>query len=137
MADDDPDDMCLFKDALHDADIAHELTWFKDGQLLVSALENTDGDYPGIIFLDLNMPSMGGLECLQAIRNSEKFGDLIVIIYSTSEQQKDIEDTFASGANAYLTKPSSYTELKRILRQIIVEDLSSHLQNDLEHFVLR
>lgn len=138
MADDDFEDMCLFKDALHDAGIAHELTWFKDGKLLLSALENQDTNLPDIIFLDLNMPVMNGLECLKAIRNSETCKDLSVIIYSTSGQHKDIEDTFAAGANGYLVKPNNYAELKQKLWEILIENkLLYKTQNDTEHYVIQ
>ena len=136
MADDDAEDMCLFKDALHDAGIANELTWFKNGSLLLNALENPEANCPDIIFLDLNMPVMHGLECLQAIRKSENCKNLPIIIYSTSTHHKDIEDTFAAGANGYLSKPNNYTELKQILKVILVENKLLHQPNDMAHFII-
>lgn len=121
MADDAPDDMCLFKDALLDLGINHDLTWFRDGELLLNNL-NTTNFVPEMVFLDLNMPKMSGMDCLKEIRKSDKFKDVIVVIYSTSSDHYDIENSFDAGANHYLTKPNTYLKLKESLYQLLQDN---------------
>ena len=137
VVDDDPDEIFFFKDALSDAGIPNELTWFQDGQSLLSEFTAPDCMHPDMLFLDLNMPLFSGMECLRALRNMEKLKDLTVIIYSTSSQSTDIEKTFAAGADYYLVKPGSYMSLKQILHGIIVEDtLAVKIRHDRKHFVI-
>jgi len=137
IADDDPDEMCLFKNALDDVEIPHDLAWFKNGELLLSNLKNDDFKNPDIIFLDLNMPVMSGLECLTAIRNSENLKALKVIIYSTSDNPTDIKNTFAAEADFYLKKPGTYGQLKKILHEILIGDFLSHrIRHDLKYYLL-
>ncbi len=136
MADDDVDDMILFKEVLHDAKIAHELSWFKNGQLLLDALEERNENHPDVIFLDLNMPVLGGMDCLRAIRASENLSDLPVIIYSTSDLKEDIKATKDAGANGYLNKPNDYNELKKKLYALLVEGGLYDLLGNEQNFVI-
>ncbi|HEY0047074.1 MAG TPA: response regulator, partial [Flavobacterium sp.] len=79
---------------------------------------------PDFIFLDLNMPEKGGKECLVEIRKHSKLKEIPVIIYSTSSSKKDIDDTYELGANLYITKPNSFTELRKAVRKIMALDWS-------------
>ncbi|SDJ95223.1 response regulator [Flavobacterium noncentrifugens] len=137
IADDDPDEMFLFRSALSHCNIAHELTWFKNGKLLFDFLQTDNCVYPDIIFLDLNMPVMSGLECLHAIRSLEKLRGLTIVIYSTSAHPSDIKNTFEAGANCYLIKPASYVQLQKILCDIFIEGiLLKPSPYDIHHYVL-
>lgn len=81
------------------------------------ALNRLDGDgwAPDIIFLDLNMPKMDGIDCLKRIREMDRHKQTPVIIYSTSTNPKDIENCGRLGASDYLIKPSSLAALRREL----------------------
>ena len=74
----------------------------------------------------------------QQIRKQKVFKDVIIAIYSTSSAEKDIEDTFNKGANIYITKPSSFKDLKNSLRQVIKTNWTYHM-NDFskENFLLK
>jgi CheY-like chemotaxis protein len=119
LVDDDQDDRSIFNDALSELKIETSLTLLEDGRELVSYLENPKTKRPDILFLDLNMPYKSGVECLRDIRQINKFKDLSVAIYSTSNSEKDMEDTFINGANIYIRKPNDFTQLKKVLTEVL------------------
>lgn len=119
LADDDIDDRNLFKAALEEIQVNSKLTLFKNGQDLMAYLNNPDNELPHILFLDLNMPSKSGTSCLQEIRSNPRFHNVSIAIYSTSNTEKDIEDTLTGGANVYIHKPDDFDKLKKILRHIL------------------
>jgi CheY-like chemotaxis protein len=71
-----------------------------------------------LVFLDLNMPLISGIECLRMIRTEKKFDEVPVIIYSTAANDVDVEATFRGGANLYVQKPVSMAELRKALERI-------------------
>ena len=119
LADDDEDDRLFFREAFEEVKIKHSITSFKDGVELMSHLSKKENPKPDIIFLDLNMPRKSGIECLKEIRSEDRLKDISVAIYSTSSSEQDIEDTFVSGANVYIKKPNDFTQLKKILSDVI------------------
>ncbi|RZJ30537.1 MAG: response regulator [Flavobacterium sp.] len=123
LADDDPDDRELFVELLARPDVSVKAV--TNGKELLSYLK-TLPSVPDCIFLDLNMPVMAGKDCLTKIRASEKLKNVPVVIYSTSANKKDIEETFALGANLYLVKESSYSALKRTFEKILQLDWANY-----------
>jgi len=73
---------------------------------------------PDLILLDLKIPQMNGLEVLKWIREHPTLHNLIVIILTSSAQQRDIDDAYALQANCFLTKPSSLAETVELARSI-------------------
>ena len=116
LADDDEDDRDLFMEAVESPETSVSIV--PNGRHLMQAL-NATGELPHCIFLDLNMPEKGGKECLREIRNNERLKDLPIIIYSTSSNRKDIDDTFEMGANLYVCKPNSFADLTKTLKSIL------------------
>jgi CheY-like chemotaxis protein len=78
---------------------------------------------PDIIFLDLNMPRMNGLEFLKAIKTHRSYKRIPVIIYTTSSNPEDIRKTKDLGATDFVTKPSDFDELY----QKLITILNKHL----------
>lgn len=122
IADDDPDDRELMSEAA--SGHAH-VDSVSNGDQLMKSLSLSE-NLPNFVLLDLNMPEKGGKECLQEIRQHERLKNLPVIIYSTSSSRKDIDDTFELGANLYITKPNSFSELKSTIRNIISYDWAEY-----------
>ena len=137
LADDDEDDRMIFKDALEEVRVKTRLTLVKDGIQLMDYLHQENVDFPGIVFLDLNMPRKGGIECLREIRSDKRLKNLSVAIYSTSASESDIEDTFIKGANVYIKKPNDFASLVKVLEDVITINWQYH-NSDLnrENFVL-
>jgi len=90
-------------------------------------LNQPDIRLPNIIFLDLNMPIKNGIECLKEIRANERFKNLVLVIYSTSGSEHDIQEAFINGANIYIKKPNNFAELKANLAKVINRSVHSIL----------
>ena len=119
MVDDDDDDCLFFKDALEEIKLQTIVSFVNDGELLMHYLNNDTLTLPDIIFLDINMPGKNGMECLKDIRKIDKFNDIIIVIYSTSGAEIDIQTAFANGANQYLKKPDNFITLKDRLAHLL------------------
>lgn len=130
LADDDADDASLFQDALMEVDNSIDFQYARDGQETLELLKDENSSLPDIIFLDLNMPRMDGKECLRFLKMDTELSRIPVIMYTTSSQAKDIEETMMSGALCFITKPSSMKELKRIIFTII-QGIPNDLQKEI------
>lgn len=138
LTDDDEDDRLIFKEILKEMDKNINVQMVNDGKQLMDFLVTKDEPLPDIIFLDLNMPNMSGIECLKMIRSNEKYSDISIAIYSTSTSEKDIDDTFHHGANIYITKPAAYSELKEVLKKSLTAvRLNQSSDFDEANFVLK
>ncbi|HET8865997.1 MAG TPA: response regulator [Gracilimonas sp.] len=138
LTDDDEDDRLVFKEILQEMDKDIILHMMNDGKQLMDFLAKKNNPLPHIVFLDLNMPNMNGIECLKEIRSHEKYNDISIAIYSTSTSEKDIEETFLNGANIYITKPAAYSDLKKVLKKSLTAvRLNLNSDFDKSNFVLK
>lgn len=137
LADDDLDDRELFIELLSDLNV--DITTLGNGFELLNYLETQTAEMlPDCLFLDLNMPVLGGKESLQRIRSNQKYKQMPIVIYSTSANRNDIEETFKMGANLYLVKASSYITLKNILQNVVKLDWQQQKQQpSLANFVFK
>ncbi|MDX1363434.1 response regulator [Arenibacter latericius] len=138
LADDDPDDRLLFKEAIEEIEIKTKLSLFNNGQELMDYLTLPKVILPEIVFLDLNMPLKNGMQCLNEIRSHERLNDLLVAIYSTSSSEEDIEETFVNGANIYINKPNSFSGLKKAIEKALQLNWQYHTSSlNRDNFLLR
>lgn len=119
LADDDEDDRLLFTDAFDELKVSTVVNTFNNGKLLMDYLLEPENVLPHIIFLDLNMPIMNGIECLKEIKQNDRLKNIAIAIYSTSSSNDDIEETFVLGANVYIKKPADFKKLKDVLNEVI------------------
>jgi CheY-like chemotaxis protein len=119
LIDDDPEDSMLFEEALSEVNANHTYCWFPSGEQALTFLSDPVTTIPDILFLDLNMPGVTGKACLKEIRSMDRYSDMPIAIYSTSSADQDKHDTFASGANIFITKPSDYNQLKSTLQKVL------------------
>jgi CheY-like chemotaxis protein len=75
-------------------------------------------DVPQVVLLDLNLPKIGGLEVLRAIRADERTKLLPVVILTSSKEDKDLLGGYVSGANSYIVKPVDFTQFSEAVRQL-------------------
>lgn len=73
---------------------------------------------PNLILLDLRMPKKSGLEVLEEIRQDPQIGYLPVVVLTSSEAEQDVFRAYALYANAVVTKPLSYTQLRSSIRTL-------------------
>ena len=138
LADDDADDRLFFTDAFDELKINTVVNTVKNGRELINFLEHSETVLPNIIFLDLNMPILNGIDCLKEIKQNDKYKDIAIAIYSTSSSEQDIENTFVLGANIYIKKPSSFNDLKKILSDVVTINWQYHTNGlNKENFLLR
>lgn len=138
LADDDEDDRLFFTDAFDELKINTKVNTFKNGSELLNYLHEPEVILPNIIFLDLNMPILNGIDCLKEIKSNAKFKDIAIAIYSTSSSEQDVENTFVLGANIYIKKPSSFNDLKKILSEVVTINWQYHTSGlNKDNFLLR
>ncbi|MEM9034378.1 MAG: response regulator [Actinomycetota bacterium] len=74
---------------------------------------------PDLVLLDLRLPDGEGFEVLERIRSRDDLVDLPVMVWSGSDLDSDIQRAYASGASAYLVKPSDLDGLRAQIRDSI------------------
>ena len=116
LVDDDRDDSELFKEALNEVD--HSAIFFHAESGEDALLKLNESDLPEIIFLDINMPRMNGWEFLRVLKYNEQFRKIPVIIYSTTSHPEEKDTAIAWGAT-FKTKPNSYSDLKKMLTEVV------------------
>lgn len=120
MADDDADDRFLVQAAFEDNNIRQSLLFFEDGEQLLKHLTSvaTSLKNTRFILLDLNMPKRDGREVLRILKAHQDFNTIPIIVFSTSKAPDDINSSYRLGANSYVVKPSSYENLKEVIKKI-------------------
>lgn len=124
VADDDADDRFLLENAFKEEKITNAVLYFKDGVELIDHLTRkvteTEEELtiPGLILLDLNMPRKDGRQVLKEIKNNPRLRFIPVLVFTTSEAEKDIEESYQLGANSYIVKPNDYTKLTDLIKAI-------------------
>ena len=125
VADDDPEDCLLLKEAFEESRIANRLLFVADGEQLVDYLYRS-GEYqdpatsprPGIILLDLNMPRKDGREALAEIKSDPELRKIPVVILTTSKAEEDICRSYRLGVNSYITKPVTFESLVEVVKTL-------------------
>jgi CheY-like chemotaxis protein len=132
IIDDDPDDVQMFCEAVAEIDKTFHCFCAYSGEEAIKLLQHTVK--PDFIFLDLNMPRMGGKECLVQIKKHSQFANIPVIVYTTSKAEKDVEETLQCGASAFLTKPNKFDKLINAIKDITQKKFPSKALRDNLHF---
>jgi DNA-binding response OmpR family regulator len=115
IAEDDHDDFEMFSLAIQDLSISVIIRRAENGDVLMQVLE---ANVPDILFLDISLPRKDGKQCLREIRANHKYDLLPIIMYTSFQDPRSIEFSFREGANIFIIKPSSYQELKEILKNV-------------------
>jgi len=118
LIDDDADDREIFTWVMQNIDPSLVIDCAADG---VDALEKLKDEHyhPDVIFLDLNMPRMHGLDCLRHIRQNGRLSGCPVIVYSTSSNPQDIAKSRSAGANDYIVKGNEISVIRQELSQML------------------
>jgi CheY-like chemotaxis protein len=125
MADDDPDDRVMTRDAFRECRLANPLQFAVDGEELMDYLHHrgrfTDSaryPLPGLILLDLNMPKKDGREALREIKADPALSSIPVVVLSTSSAEEDIARSYIDGANSFITKPVTFEGLREVVNTL-------------------
>jgi CheY-like chemotaxis protein len=122
---DDPNDVLLLQRAFRKANAQIAIQAVSDGDKAVAYLSGAD-EYadrekyplPTVALLDLKMPRKSGLEVLQWIRNEPKLRRLVVVVFTSSKHDEDVNKAYDIGANSYLVKPVGFDMLVDVAKMI-------------------
>jgi len=124
LVEDDPNDVELTLTALKEFNLANDVVVVSDGAEALDFLfkrgafsERTNGN-PVVILLDLNFPKISGLEVLKQVRESENLKMIPVVILTSSREEKDLNDGYSLGTNAYVVKPVEFQQFLEAIRQL-------------------
>jgi CheY-like chemotaxis protein len=120
LTDDDPDDQFLFQEALFEADKSVSFHGAYDGIDVLEKLKS-GAHKPDLLFLDVNMPRMNGIDCLKELQKLEHLREIPVIMYSTSSYYK--KECFENGAADYIEKLDDFSKLCAKLKDILDKGL--------------
>ena len=124
LVDDDQDDQLLFREALLEANAAIKYLCASNGNDALEKLNLGSIPVPDLIFMDVNMPKMNGIDCLKELQKSDKFKNIPVIMYSTSCSPDYQKQCFALGAVDYMEKPNDFLQLCAKIKAITAKGLS-------------
>jgi chemotaxis family two-component system response regulator Rcp1 len=109
LAEDNPADVFLVREALAAHNIEIDLTVVPDGNAAMKAVEeicaDDECDRPGVVMLDINLPLVDGFTVLAALRDHPNCALVPVIIVSSSDSARDRQKAFSLGASHYFRKP--------------------------------
>jgi len=121
LVEDNDDDVALLQRALKKHGMFNEVVRARNGVQALEILFGT-GDMPGqvpsLIFLDLKLPKLNGLDVLKAIRGNAFTRGLPIIILTTSTEQEDIIESYNLGANSYIRKPVEFDRFLSAVGQL-------------------
>lgn len=125
VAEDDPDDRDLTREAFAASNAAGDLRFVEDGQELLDYLFRR-GAYvsegaaprPDLLLLDLNMPRLDGREALRQIKADPDLRTLRVVVLTTSRAPEDIVAAYDISASSYIAKPTSYRHLLQVVESL-------------------
>ena len=125
VAEDEEDYVLLLKQAFRQANIHNPMYFVSTGVELMSYLKG-EGKYanreeyplPDLLLLDIKLPGFTGLEVLGWVRAQPGLAGMRVLILTSSEDMKDINDAYRLGANSFLLKPYDFADLVHLARVI-------------------
>ena len=123
LAEDDPDDRLLTRQALAESRLANELRFVENGEELMDYLHQRGpfaapdaAPRPGLILLDLNMPRKDGRQALKEIKADPRLRQIPVVVLTTSKAEEDIYRSYDLGVSSFITKPVTFEGLVEIMK---------------------
>ncbi len=125
LVEDNPDDELLTLRAFKKNNIVNEVVVARDGSEALDYLFGT-GTYAGrdvsvmpqVVLLDLRLPKVNGLEVLRRLRANEQTKLLPVVVLTSSDEERDVVDSYSLGANSYIRKPVDFDQFVEAVRHL-------------------
>jgi len=124
IVEDNVSDAELAISVLKEQNIVHSIHHVSDGAEALDYLFFT-GKYAGanhatphIILLDVNMPKVHGIDVLKRIKSEEKTKKIPVIMLTSSNEERDIQQAYNNGANSYIVKPVGFEQFAKALQKV-------------------
>jgi CheY-like chemotaxis protein len=127
IAEDDPDDRLLLREAFAERQYDVPLHFVNDGVELIDYLVEVgegNGQWPSLILLDINMPRMNGLQALERIKSHSRMRSIPCAMLSTSTSPDMVSLAYRLGASSYFQKPATFEEMVELAGVIHLSWLS-------------
>lgn len=123
LVEDDPNDVELIQLALDSYNFVNQIDVVNDGQKALNYLLGSENSLPThplprMVLLDLKLPKVSGTKVLEAIRAHPRTHNLVVVVMTSSQEDKDLTTCYSLGANSYIVKPLDFTQFAEVTRQI-------------------
>jgi two-component system response regulator len=117
LVEDNPNDAELTQRALRKTEIGARLLIARDG---AEAIEQVliQGVRPRVIFLDLKLPKIDGMEVLRRIRADERTKGIPVVVLTSSQEERDITESYKLGVNSYVVKPVEFDKFYKTVSDL-------------------
>jgi len=127
LVEDDSNDVLLIQRAFQKAGLLNTLRVARDGEEAIEYLTGSGGfanrarfPLPFLMLLDLKMPGADGFEVLRWVRAEPEFRRLLVVVFTSSNLQEDVDRAYEMGANSYLVKPVAFDEMANLIHRFEV-----------------
>jgi len=122
LVEDNEADIILTSEILASAGIDQSIKVTRDGAEAIQFIKK-EGRFeneqtPDLVLLDINLPKISGKEVLNFIKNNNEYKSIPVIIYTSSDLEKDIIDCYDAGAELYLNKSHSMDSFDKVVKAI-------------------
>jgi two-component system, response regulator len=125
LVEDNPDDERLTLRSLNRGKVVNRVVVARDGVQALEMLFGSDADsatgppeLPELVLLDLKLPKVDGLEVLRRIRSETRTRILPVVILTSSDEERDLVESYRLGANSYVRKPVDFTKFMEAVAQL-------------------
>lgn len=125
LIEDNPSDIKLTLKALQKHSLANKVTVLKDGAAALDFLfaqgiysDRNFKEVPKVIFLDLKLPLVDGIEVLRKIKSEENTKKIPVVVLTSSKESRDIEECYKLGVNSYVVKPLDFEKFLEAVSNI-------------------
>ena len=120
IIEDDLDDQEILSEVFQDLGYKYEIIFFSDGEKALNYLIGTDVE-PFIIFSDINMPKLNGMELREKVHQNEdlRLKSIPYLFFSTVAEQDNVIDAYSKSVQGFFIKPSNFDDLKDIIRTIV------------------
>lgn len=119
LVEDNPDDEMLTLRALEKNNIENRVVVARDGAEALSILSSQTeaGSPPSLILLDLRLPKLDGIEVLSRLRSDPRTRLVPVVVFTSSDEEQDINRSYNLGATSYIRKPIDFSQYSEAIRQ--------------------
>ena len=120
IIEDDIDDQEILTEIFKEHNYENEIIFFGDGEAALDFLTNTAIE-PFIIFSDINMPKLNGVELREKVHNNEdlRIKSIPYLFFTTIAEQKHVVDAYSKSIQGFFVKPAKYEHLKKTIRVIV------------------
>ncbi len=125
IVEDNPNDAELMVRSLKKNRLANSLIVLEDGEQALDFIfcrgqysGRDSSGFPRVIFLDLKLPKVDGLEVLKQVKSNEQTRKIPVVIITSSQEDPDIAAAYNLGANSYIVKPVDFDNFVKTMTQL-------------------